>query len=328
MTALMAGLGLAAAACTGTPGTGTTAASPAGSPTTVAVASTTGSTRSVTTSAPASAAAGSSTAELTMGAVHQLPAGVAPGLSGLAPGPTADTFYAVDDKVGTSQVVVIRPDGSVAGEIDVSGMSARNAEALGAAPCGSRHCLYIADIGDNAAAREDVVIYRLTDPAVGRTAEPAVWRYTYPDGPHNAEAFFPLTDGTLVIVTKPARRKDGTVAPHRVYRGKPGGGALTSVTTFSPPEPRRPLQSLLVGNVVTDAAYDGKRVLLLTYDQVIEYRAPTPDADPATFPRWPHTALPDPPMIQTEAIAVTDCGYLVGSEEGPGGTRSAVAQVC
>lgn len=263
-----------------------------------------------------------------IGAVRELPDGVAPGLSGLAPGPTAGTFYAVDDMKGTSDVVVIRADGSLVGRIEVEGMAARNAEAMGVAKCGQHRCLYVADIGDNVLGRDDIVIYRIVDPVIGKTAEPEIWRYTYPDGPHNAEAFFPLADGTIVIISKPGKDAAGNIAPHRIYRGRPGGGELTLVTTFDPPKPPSPLQSLLVGNVVTDAAYDGKRVLLLTYDQVVEYRAPSESADPAKFPSWATTQLPHPVMVQTEAIASSDCGYLVGSEEGPGGSSSAVAGVC
>jgi hypothetical protein len=94
---------------------------------------------------------------------------------------------------------------------------------------------------------------------------------------------------------------------------------LDLVGTFTPPAPAVPEQSLLTGTVVTDAAYDGDRVLLLTYDQVIQYTAPAPGADPTGFPHWPHRSLPMPAVPQAEGItSLPDrCGYAVMSEAGP-----------
>ena len=135
-------------------------------------------------------------------------------------------------------------------------------------------------------------------------------------------------DGSLLILTKSAP-SGGQVPPHRIYRAPAGGGPMTFVSTYRPPDPSVAVQSLFTGTVVTDASYTPGRMLLLTYDEVIEYRAPTPAADPATFPSWPHTELPAPAMIQSEGITAdrTGCGYEVTSEEGPDGSRAALAGV-
>ena len=77
-------------------------------------------------------------------------------------------------------------------------------------------------------------------------------------------------DGSLLIITKP---KNG--APHRMYRGDPGGGELTFVREFRIPGSERPMRTILTGNVATDLAATPGRVLLLTYDDVHEYTAPT-----------------------------------------------------
>lgn len=71
----------------------------------------------------------------------------------------------------------------------------------------------VADIGDNDATRSHVTIYRVPEPSP-RDAETAVseaFHATYPDGPHDAEAFF-VTDAGLFIVTKGDR---GPVALYR-----------------------------------------------------------------------------------------------------------------
>jgi len=177
-----------------------------------------------------------------------------------------------------------------------------------------------------------VTIYRFAEPALSPPPDGPVpadaWQYTYPDQPQDAESLFVDTDGSLLIITKPAH-KQGPVAAHRVYRAEQGGGELQKVGEFSPPDPPAALQSLLTGNVVTDAAATPGRVLLLTYDQVVEYTAGDPSAPLATFFSWPQHVLPRPEQIQSEGIAPTadGCGYAVVSEGGPGGGAGSIAVV-
>ncbi len=242
----------------------------------------------------------------------------------------------VDDGTGAAGIVAIRSDGSLLADLAVSGMSASNAEALAAGPCGDRagRCLYVGDIGDNALQRGHITVYRISEPSLTPAPQNPVaadeWNYNYPDGAHDAESLMAADDGSLVVITKSAIDKTtGKVPPHRIYRAAPGGGELTFVSSFTPPEPAMRRQSLFTGTVVTDANYARGRVLLLTYDQVVEYVAPTAHADPAAFPSWPHHELPAPAMIQSEGIAadIAGCGYEVTSEEGPGGSRAGLAGV-
>ncbi|MET3807313.1 hypothetical protein ABIB25_004336 [Nakamurella sp. UYEF19] len=245
-------------------------------------------------------------------------------------------FFVVDDGTGADRIVAVRSNGSLVGNVRVQGMSTGNAEALTAGACGDRagRCFYVGDIGDNDRERDHISVYRIDEPAVAPlpTAPVAAdrWDFTYPDGPRNAESMVVDGKGSVIVITKSAADgTTGTVPPHRIYRGEPGGGELRLVASFSPPEPARRVQSMFTGNVITDAAFTPGRMLLLTYDQVIEYLAPTKNADPAGFSSWPHHELPDPPMIQTEGIAgdMTGCGYEVTSEEGPGGTQAGLAAV-
>ena len=71
--------------------------------------------------------------------------------------------------------------------------------------------LYVGDIGDNAAARESVVVYRVPEPklsvrvatAAQATAAAVALRMRYPDGSHNAEALLVHpTTGDAYVVTK------------------------------------------------------------------------------------------------------------------------------
>lgn len=99
-----------------------------------------------------------------IGAVHQLPAGVAPESSGIAASEAVPgVFFVVDDGTGTDEIVAVNSSGSLVARIKIAGMSARNAEALSAGPCGSRagRCLYVGDIGDNSAKRRSITIYQI-----------------------------------------------------------------------------------------------------------------------------------------------------------------------
>lgn len=273
----------------------------------------------------------------------------APGVANEASGVAAATgdpnaFFVVDDATGIDGVVAVDGNGMLLARISVDGMSAGNAEALAAGPCGSTpiadsgeppagdaRCLYAGDIGDQV-GRDHITIYRFAEPGLSPPPDGPVpadaWQYTYPDQPQDAESLLVDTDGSVLIITKPAHEQ-GPVAAHRVYRAQPGGGELEPVGEFSPPEPPSALQSLFTGNVVTDAAATPGRVLLLTYDQVIEYVAPDPAAPLATFFTWPQHNVPKPEQIQSEGIAPTadGCGYAIVSEGGPGGGAGSIAVV-
>lgn len=244
----------------------------------------------------------------------------APEASGIAASATdPDLYFVVDDGTGADAVTAVRSDGSSVGSVVLDGMDADNAEAVTAGPCPTGRCLYVGDIGGNG-GRHRITVYRAPEPTVPLPASvPAeTWRYTYPDGGYNAEALLIADDGSVIVVTKP----DGGTEPHRIYVGPPGGGDLLLHGTFRPPAPASPSRSLLVGNVVTDATRDEDAVLLLTYDQAVEYRAPAPGADPADFPDWPARPVPTPDQWQSEGVtyrAAGACGYVVVSERSPWG---------
>lgn len=271
--------------------------------------------------------------------VVPLAAGVADEVSGMAAATGAPgVYFLVDDATGTDTVVAVAADGALLARVGVAGMSADNAEAMASGTCGplplpagtldAQTCLYVGDIGDNAAQRADIAVFRFAEPDLADVPDEPVaadeWRYTYPDGPNNAEAMLLASDGSLLVVTKPAAAGN---LPHRIYRGAPGGGELVLVREFRPPDAERPLRTLLTGNVITDLAATPGRVLLLTYDEVREYAAPTPDADVASFPDWPQRRLPMPWLTQAEAVtgAADGCGYAVTSEAGPGGGTGSLA---
>jgi hypothetical protein len=289
---------------------------------------------------PSAAVSTSSTGPAVSQSVVQLQPGTSDEASGIAASTsTPGDYFLIDDGTGTDQVVAVGSDGALVVRIDVDGMSASNAEALASGSCGETplpddstpdNCLYVGDIGDNSAGRDDIAIFRFAEPSLSDPPSDPVaadeWRYIYPDGAQNAEAMLATPDGSLLIVTKPPA-KGGL--PHRMYRAEPGGGEMAFVREFQPPPAQLPLRTLFTGNVVTDLASSPGRVLLLTYDEVQEFTAPDPAADLTTFPDWPHRRVPAPDLPQAEGItsALDGCGFTLASEAGPAGKNGSLGIV-
>ena len=242
---------------------------------------------------------------------------------------TPGLYYVVGDEPGTPEVVAVREDGTPVARLELDGMDPENAEALAVGPCGDDpdvSCLYVGDIGDHV-GRDHVVVYRAPEPDLSDPPddEPLdaldadALEFTYEDGPTDAEALLVDGDGRPLVVSKASFDRDtGETGSTRLYRGPAGGGELEAVAEIELPEPENGLLAAMAGNVVTDASADlaAARVLLRTYDEVLEYRAPDPGADLAAFPSWPVRRVPAGNVLQSETVAyaVDDCGYLTTSE--------------
>lgn len=247
---------------------------------------------------------------------------------------TPGLYYVVGDEPGTSEVVAVRADGTPVTRIEVAGMDPENAEALAVGPCGDdpddpdASCFYVGDIGDHV-GRDHVTVYRVREPDLA--AEPAsveadadALEFSYEDGPTDAEALIVDADGRPLVVSKASFDRDtGETGSTRLYRGPADGGEFALVAEIELPEPEDGLLAAMVGNVVTDASADlaAGRVLLRTYDEILEYRAPDPgngnaDADPAAFPGWPVRRVPPGNVLQAETVTYTvdGCGYFTSSE--------------
>lgn len=106
----------------------------------------------------------------------------------------AATIHAIDETSATKRL-----------ELRLMGVTAVDWEDIAAGPCGTGRCLFVADTGDNAAARASIAIYEVTEPPTPTTADVTSRRYdfTYPDGPHDVEALVSdPRDGALYGITK------------------------------------------------------------------------------------------------------------------------------
>lgn len=223
-----------------------------------------------------------------------------------------DVIWMVDDDPGTDALIAVRLDGTILGRATMAGVSGVNIEDLAAGPCepgSTERCLYVGDIGDNVRARPTVLVHRLAEPdpaLLPLAVEVDTATLTYPEQPVDAEALAVTPDGDVVVLSKRDQISFVFVADGF------GDGVLQQVATLEIPEPNRPLLTLATGLALTGAELspDGRRLLLRTYDSVVELTAPD-DADLAGVAEWSAVELPAGPEPQGEAVTYLADGRSV-----------------
>ena len=161
------------------------------------------------------------------------------------------------------------------------------------APAG-RGEVWVADIGDNAASREDVSVFRVPVGRGERTASPSSYALRYPKGSRDAETLLahPRT-GRLFVVSKGVFSGELYAAPRRLREDGPNRL-----------RPRGPVLAM-----ATDGAFfpDGRHLVLRSYTRAVVYSFPALE---------PIGELPLPKQEQGEAIAVSPTGEVLVSSEG------------
>ncbi|WP_448640496.1 hypothetical protein [Geodermatophilus sp. URMC 63] len=173
--------------------------------------------------------------------------------------------------------------------------------------------VWLADTGDNNGTRATVALIALRPD--GATA---LYRLTYPDGAHDAEALLLAPDGTPYVVTKEV------LGASHVYRpaaplvdggtvGLADVGTVSFTLTGTPGGPvGRAGQLLVTGGAV---ARDGSRIALRTYTDAYVWPLAGSDVPGALAGEPVRVALPAEP--QGEAVAFTaDGGALLVAGEG------------
>jgi len=180
-------------------------------------------------------------------------------LSGLVRSRTQrDLLWSHNDSGAGPELYGLRTDGRVAAHPQVAGAEAVDWEDIATGPApGGGALLYIGDIGDNAAERPTIDVYRVAEPKLGdaTTAPAARLSLRYPDRPHDAEALIvdPIR-GDLVIVTK-------FIGGARAYRTSARARAGTYTLAAGPSVD---LSFVTAG----DVSADGRIVVLRGYDRV------------------------------------------------------------
>lgn len=227
-------------------------------------------------------------------------------LSGLAS--DGKRWYAMADGGTRLQVLVLSPACKVERAI-VNATDPFDVEDLARAQDGT---LWLADTGDNRRQRENIALH-----ALNLNGKSTLYRLTYPDGAHDAEALLLDGKGVPHIVTKEPFAAAGVYRPAKALT-TPGPTPLEKVgtvrlsTTSTPGGPVGGIGSVLVtGGAVS---HDGKVAALRTYTDA--YLFPAPDGDLVEALKRTPVRVPLPNEAQGEAIAFEPDGTLLsGSEE-------------
>jgi len=219
--------------------------------------------------------------------------------SGIVASRTSPGLYWTHNDSGDGPYVYALDErGAGRGTWRVAGATALDWEDIAAGPGPTRgaNYLYIGDIGDNEARRDEIIVYRVKEPTIKSSDSSAtkrkplitdqadVIRLRYPDGAHDAEALMvhPKT-GDLYVVTKVS------FANPSVYK------AVAPLNTTGPATLQR-IAGLnipsLFGGMITggDISPDGSRVALCDY--VDGYELVLPDARIAFDQIWKQPLKP------------------------------------
>lgn len=217
-------------------------------------------------------------------------------------------WYAVNDGGSRLEVYVLGRDCAVR-RVITAPVDPFDVEDLARAPDGT---LWLADTGDNRLQRDTVALHALTP---GGSA--TLYRLTYPDGPHDAEALLLDRTGVPYVITK------NILGESEVYRpvgrlDSPGPTPLKKVAELSlagtdtPGGPVGRIGSVLVTGGAVSA--DGTVVALRTYTDAYLY--PAPDGDVVAALKREPVRVPLPGEDQGEAIALEPDGTLLSVSEG------------
>ena len=208
--------------------------------------------------------------------------------SGLAASRTSPGAYWTHNDSGDGPFIyAFDTRGDSLGIFRVTGAQARDWEdmAAGPGPQPNKSYLYLGDIGDNDAVRDEVVVYRVAEPKLtaatrkltkaspGSTEPAEAIRLKYPDGKHDAEALLVHpTTGNIYIVNKVP------IANPTVYEAAAPFTAGKLVTMKRLGEIHVPS---IFGGVVTGGSIspDGRRVALCDYFQGYEIVLPAGSKD-------------------------------------------------
>lgn len=180
---------------------------------------------------------------------------------------------------------------------------------------GADGTVWVADIGDNGATRPTVALVALRPDGTTN-----LYRLTYPDGAHDAEALLLAPDGTPYVVTKEVLGASVVYRPvaplvdgGTVALGKVATVAMTLTGTPGGPVGRAG-QLLVTGGAV---AGNGQHLALRTYTDAYVWPLAGSDVVAALAAEPVRIPLPDSPQGEAISFTADSSALVVGSEGTP-----------
>jgi hypothetical protein len=206
-----------------------------------------------------------------------------------------NVLWTHNDGGTVADIIGVGSRGQRVARVRLRGVDPYDPEALapGRDPRG-RPALFLGDLGDNREQRPNVSVFRVREPRKlgDSTTRPTWFRFSYDDGPHDAEALLvDPRDGRIWVATKSFGVGGLYRAPKRLVPQSRGTNTLTRVADVPP--------------LVTDGAFlPNGRFVLRTYTSGYLYDRPGKLREQITLPI----------QEQGESIALDGDRLLVGSE--------------
>jgi hypothetical protein len=224
----------------------------------------------------------------------------------------ADLLWVHNDGGGGPFLYALGIRGGLRGVLEVEGVINTDWEDMAAFTLDGEHYLLVADTGDNGGLRHTLQLHVVAEPGsiADDTRAPAAWSivFRWPDGPRDCEAVaVDVANERILLVSKKRRPPEVFSLPLR-----PGGSAVqvaelvgTLAGVPVPSEAERqsdPGRPSLRGQVTAaDMSPDGRRLAVLTYDEVLVYERNDDEAWEQAFARRPR--LQTLPLLpQAEAL--------------------------
>lgn len=217
-------------------------------------------------------------------------------------------FWTHGDSGQEPTLFAMSGNGRLLGRVRVDGASNRDWEDMAIGPCPGGTCVYVGDIGDNAARGVDLVLYRapLPGPGDGKTQPAQAFQARFPGGGRDAESLFVTAEGEIYVINK------GRESAVELWRWptplQAGPVQLERVREIAP-------QVRQMGDYVTGAgaSADGRWVAVRTYRRMALYR--TADLLGSGTPAFTMDLAPLGEAFG-EAIAVESDGTVLLVSEG------------
>lgn len=192
-------------------------------------------------------------------------------------------FWTLNDSGGEPCIFAVDHQGKTRAKVRIPDAANFDWEDLASGrDAAGKPCVFVGDIGDNFQLRPTVQIYQIEEPVLPPAADagkeiesskPQIWRFTYPDGPRNAESLLvhPIT-GRLYIVSKSETGHSALYAfPQPLVKDPPM--MLEKVIELEFPATARMGKRPKDASQVTAACFapDGRRIVVATYSYLHEW---------------------------------------------------------